>query len=77
MTASKEYKYDDLYNALIDAISSGRNKYLSLKSDRKILALTVPFQTERSEAFRVIDRRLQALRKRRMISFQYELRHIG
>lgn len=67
-------KYQELDAALISAIKNGADTMSALDSNKKVHALTKPHQVKDrwghlTPEFRIIDRRLQALRKAGLIAY--------
>jgi hypothetical protein len=58
--------YQEFDRALLSQIQAGRNTMTLLGHTSDLRALAVPHQGK-AQAFRVIDRRLQALRKARKV----------
>lgn len=61
--------YTSLDAALIRLIKSGKTQFGMLVDSRLLRGLTAPFVTANSPEWRVIDRRLQALRRAGRIRF--------
>jgi hypothetical protein len=59
-------KYDDLDKAILKAIKDGKRQFYVINHAVEPLARP---HTLRGDSFRVVDRRLQALRKRGLIAF--------
>ena len=62
-------KYAQLDAKLLELIRSGADTFNVLVVRRDINELAAPHETATTEAWRVVDRRLQALRKAGKISF--------
>jgi hypothetical protein len=59
-------KYDELDAAILQAIKSGRQQFFII--DETVRELAIPHSLLDS-SFRVVDRRLQSLRKRGLVKF--------
>lgn len=68
--------YDALDLAILDAIDGGVRDFTSIAYSTKIVDLSSPLASRMGEAFRVVDRRLQALRKRGFIEFREKQWHM-
>lgn len=67
-------KYDEFDAALVGAIKNGADTMSALEGNKKLIALALPHCTKdpwgyETPAWRIIDRRLQALRKSGAIVF--------
>ena len=60
--------YSKLDKAVLTAIKNGRNTFASINNG-KIAAMCDELRTHRSDGFRVLDRRLQALKNAGKISY--------
>lgn len=72
--ASKTGKYEDYDWLLMEAIESGKNTYAALTS--AMHEASKPFASSPEEDWRVVDRRLQALRRKGWVSCIRKGRHI-
>lgn len=63
-------KYAQLDAKLLELIRSGADAFNVLVVRRDINELAAPHETATTEAWRVVDRRLQALRKAGKIAFR-------
>ena len=66
---SKSDKYAQLDAKLLELIKSGIGAFGNLTVRRDVMELTVPHETSTTESWRIVDRRLQALRKAGKIAF--------
>lgn len=55
--------YSAIDAEILNLIKAGCNTFTALRVNEQLIALSKPFVTERTEDWRIIDRRLQALRK--------------
>ena len=62
-------KYAQLDAKLIEIIKSGDGAFSAIATRADVAALTAPHETATTEGWRVVDRRLQALRKAGKIAF--------
>ena len=62
-------KYAQIDAELIELIKSGDGTFNAIASRADVSALTAPHETETAEGWRIVDRRLQALRKAGKIAF--------
>ena len=69
-------KYATLDDAILTAIQSGKRDFTSIAYNDAIEALAKPHARRMTEVFRVVDRRLQALRKRGLIEFREKEWHM-
>lgn len=66
MTTSKSAQLDA---KLLELIGRGTGVFGAIAAQKDVIALAEPLTTEKSEPWRIVDRRLQALRKAGKISF--------
>ena len=66
-------KYAQLDAKLIEIIKSGDGTFNAIAPRADVAALTAPHETATTEGWRVVDRRLQALRKAGKISFSRDV----
>ena len=63
-------KYAQLDAKLLEIIKSGDGTFNAIAPRADVSALTAPHETETAEGWRIVDRRLQALRKAGKIAFR-------
>lgn len=68
MTSKSPAQYDALDRAIVAAIQGGRTNFTSIAYGEDIQALAKPHSLS-PDPFRVVDRRLQYLRKHRRITY--------
>jgi len=61
--------FSQLDSAILCAIATGENSFTLLQQQEHIIQLAIPFETPFGDAGRVIDRRLQSLRKNGKIEY--------
>lgn len=66
-------KYAQLDAKLIELIKSGAGTFNAIAARADVAALTAPHETATTEGWRVVDRRLQALRKAGKIAFSRDV----
>lgn len=69
-------RYAELDAAILSAIQGGRKDFTSIAWNDAVDALAKPHARQMTQVFRVVDRRLQALRKRGAIEFRVKEWHI-
>lgn len=62
--------YTELDTAVIAVIKAGKTKFSQIHNDRSVNVVSTPLSHKPEEEFRVVDRRLQSLRKRNLITFE-------
>jgi len=62
--------YSALDAEILKLINAGCNTFTAMRVNSNLIALSQPFVTERTEDWRIIDRRLQALRKASKIRYR-------
>ena len=67
MVANSHSNHEAIDSAIVKAIGEGKTQFSQLRYDDVIDALAQGHDA--NNAYRVIDRRLQSLRKRRLITF--------
>lgn len=67
-------KYAELDAKILELVRNGADTFNALVVRRDINKLTAPHETATTEGWRVVDRRLQALRKAGEISFRRDAR---
>lgn len=63
-------KYAELDAKILELVRNGADTFNTLVVRRDINKLTAPHETAATEGWRVVDRRLQALRKAGKIAFR-------
>lgn len=61
--------YSQFDAALLAHIAAGKNTFLQLEHQTDLKAMAEPFCNRLTPPFRIIDRRLQALRKKGQIAY--------
>ena len=70
---STSNKYAQLDAKLIELIKNGAGTFNEITPRADVAALTAPHETATTEGWRVVDRRLQALRKAGKIAFSRDV----
>ncbi len=73
----KNPDYSTFDQVLMDSIKEGCNTLSQLEFNSEIIREGAQFTSPRSMLFRIIDRRLQTLRKRGAIQFMRGKWHVG
>ena len=66
-------KYAQLDSKLIELIKSGVGTFNEIAPRADVTALTAPHETATAEGWRIVDRRIQALRKAGKIVFSRDV----